>query len=288
VSPQNFLTAKQLNTRLAQRLKQKLQKDADKKYTALESEQEARRKAAKRKGEKPHIDSNELPGGVLAKDTRYAYRGPAYVADHQAQSGGDMRGGVYNQVWNRPHLKEIKKIAKTAVFHDSRYERNFNKKVNQQHPYPWRGHHMLPSSAFYFHGADKKPCFTPEQIDVILRSDYNINDGHNIIMLPAQNWAVPVHELPQHPSNHVRYTQRVMNDLRNISKILTRMKENTACPPELQARVKQNLQNKENRYWEFLVDLGRQAVSHVIQQTSFKNDDGQYLDLVKYKWGRLY
>ena len=285
----SFLTAKTMNTRLAKRLKKQFKRDLKSKEAALEKEQKAKRKKGDKAKKQDHLESRSQARGVLAKDSRYAYRGPAYVSANEGGEGGDLRGKVYKPVSNRPHLKKIEKIAQSAEFTGGS-PRNFNKKAaGQRYPYAWRAHHMLPGSAFYYVGSDKQPCFTEDQLQAILRSDYNVNDGHNIMMLPNVNWAVPVHELPQHPSDHVRYTQRVMKDLREVADSLEKVKDADKKHDAPEVRIEQRLLNLENRCWAFLVSLGRQLISLVVEKTDFVDDDKEFVQVSrKYRFGRLF
>jgi hypothetical protein len=278
-----------MNTRLAKRLKKQFKKDLKAKKAALEKEQKAKRKKGEKAKKADHLESRAPARGVLAKDSRYAYRGPAYVAANEGGEGGDLRGKVYRPVSNRPHLKKIEKIAKSAEFTGGN-DKNFNKKAaGQRYPYSWRAHHILPGSAFYYVGSDKQPCFTDDQIQAILRSDYNVNDGHNVIMLPTVNWAVPVHELLQHPSDHVRYTQRVMKDMKEVADSLEKVKDTGKKHDKPEARINAKLLNLENKNWSFLVALGREAISNVVDKTDFVDDDKEFVQLSKkYKFGRLF
>src|SRR6185503_6446963 len=112
------------------------------------------------------------------------------------------------------HIRDL--VRKTAEFPGGPPE-NFDPSAKsplggsagQKWPYAWEAHHMLPGSSFYYmmkvNGQDRAP-YTYQQMRLILVSDYNINHGHNIINLPDESWAVPVHALIQHPGDHPQYT----------------------------------------------------------------------------------
>jgi hypothetical protein len=284
----SFLTARKMNTRLAKRLKKSFKAAAKEKQKAFDEEQEAKKGQTPEKGNE-HLSDLDRPNGVLAKDGKYQSRGPAYVRAHESGQGGDLRGGVYKPIKNRIDLKRLVALAEKAEFYNALQATNFNKRHGQAYPYIWEAHHMLPGSAFYYCGSDKKPAFTNEQIAAILRSDYNVNDGHNVIMLPAENWAVPVHELPQHPSDHVRYTQRVMKDMKEVADSLDKVKDTKKKHDKPEARISGKLKNLENDYWTFLVELGKALVSKVKGVEEFGPDDEQFVGFgKKYKYGRLY
>ncbi|KFA94147.1 AHH domain-containing protein, partial [Archangium violaceum] len=65
-------------------------------------------------------------------------------------------------------------------------------------PYSWEAHHLLPANVFYKE-------LTIEQIKIILRTNYDINDGRNIIFLPENPIDTPIHKLPYHSSGHNKY-----------------------------------------------------------------------------------
>jgi len=74
--------------------------------------------------------------------------------------------------------------------------------VGQFLPYRWQGHHILPMNCFYKY-------FELGEIMIVLRSDYDINCGSNIIFLPEKEEDRRHHGLPNHCSDHPQYDERV-------------------------------------------------------------------------------
>ncbi|WP_174256801.1 AHH domain-containing protein [Myxococcus xanthus] len=287
------LSASEMNTELAQRLLSIFERSRDRKYTAA--------KAAKKKKPKPaasaaddadHVDDSAAPLGVLGKDSDYAQNGSDYIAS--------LDGRDVYRVFDHSYLDEIRDLVKQTAEFPGGPPENFNPRAKdkdkkpalQKYPYAWEAHHILPGSAFYYELEDG-PVFTYRQLRLILQSDYNLNHGHNIIMLPDQAWAVPVHALLQHPGDHPNYTQRVMRQMRTIAKKLQKDIDEQKDHKALTTEVFTHLKNLEDDYWELLVSLSRAVVASITAGKEYKHPLVRYAPKDKkaksrYEWGSLY
>ncbi|CAM4422584.1 MULTISPECIES: MXAN_0050 family toxin nuclease [Myxococcus] len=287
------LSASEMNTVLAQRLLSIFERSRDRKYTAA--------KAAKKKKPKPaasaaddadHVDDSAPPRGVLGKDSDYAQNGSDYIASLDGR-------GVY-RVFDHSYLDEIRDLVKQTAEFPGGPPENFNPRAKdkdkkpalQKYPYAWEAHHILPGSAFYYELEDG-PVFTYRQLRLILQSDYNLNHGHNIIMLPDQAWAVPVHALLQHPGDHPNYTQQVMRDMKTIAQKLQKAIDSQKEHKALIEDVFDQLHKLENKYWKLLVALSRAVVASVTAGKEYKHALVRYAPKDKkaksrYEWGSLY
>ncbi len=287
------LSASEMNTELAQRLLAIFERSRDRKYAAA--------KAAKKKKPKPaasaaddtdHVDDSAVPRGVLGKDSDYAQNGSDYIAS--------LDGRDVYRVFDHSYLDEIRDLVKQAAEFPGGPPENFNPRAKdkdkkpalQKYPYAWEAHHILPGSAFYYELEDG-PVFTYRQLRLILQSDYNLNHGHNIIMLPDQAWAVPVHALLQHPGDHPIYTQRVMRQMRTIAKKLQKDIDQQKDHKALTTEVFTQLKNLEDDYWDFLVSLSRAVVASITAGKEYKHPLVRYAPKDKkaksrYEWGSLY
>ncbi|WP_224363356.1 AHH domain-containing protein [Hyalangium versicolor] len=255
-------------------------------------EQEKKKKKKKKKAAAatPHASTKEPLTGVLAKGDKYAQR----AHDYLLTDGG--RNKVYQDL-SHAHLARIpaKKLA-NYKFPGGPAE-NFNpsaktrtgKKAGQAFPYVWEAHHMLPGSAFYFE-FNGKPCFTAPQRRLILQSEYNINHGHNMINLPDQAWAVPIHRLIQHPGDHENYTGLVMRNLRELSQKLQALADRGQPHDKLKEKIFEKLRELEDECWDLIVKLGRQSVKKVLAGKVLVEEYVRYgtkESPKKYKWGAL-
>lgn len=277
------------NTAISQKILESYQKSLERKYAAAKAEKKKAKAKAKAAGT-PHAPTDEPLKGVLAKGDKYAQRAHDYL------KGDGGRNKVYKNV-SHNHVKRINgKKLEHFKFPGGPAE-NFNpsakykgKKAGQRFPYVWEAHHMLPGSAFYFE-LNGSPAFTRKQRDLILQSDYNINHGHNMIDLPDQAWAVPVHRLIQHPGDHPNYTTRVMTDFRDLSQSLETLASRGMKHDKLKEKVFEMLRDLEDDYWDFIIDLGLQSVKAVLKgkvlvelEVRYATKDGK----TKFKWGSLY
>jgi A nuclease family of the HNH/ENDO VII superfamily with conserved AHH len=255
------------NTALSQRLKVIFNQGLERKEKAREDRAEAAKAAKKAKKPPPpgpHLDESAQLVGVLGKGDNYARRAYVYL---KAKDGR----GIYKD-FAFAHLSEIREmVEKIAKFPDGPKE-NFNPTYAQQHPYAWRAHHMLPGSAFYYE-LDGKPVFSFKQLRMILQTDYNINHGHNLILLPFEDWACPVHTLLCHPSDHEQYTIKIVKDLKRVADDLQK-KIDEAGPHDgdkLKADIFEQLKNAEEDAWKFIVKLSRVAIPMACRGLQFQH-----------------
>lgn len=123
-------------------------------------------------------------------------------------------------------------------------------KTGQSLPYKWEAHHILPMSAFFRY-------LEKEHISVVLASEYDINSGENMIMLPAQSEAMAIHGLPGHWSDHPQYTaklQSLFND--RIVDEIDRIKSEEEPHENLPAKVEEKLHDMESSQFDLLKSMG--------------------------------
>ena len=274
-------TTKPINTALAKELKQLFEDDLKKKKAQREKEEKQSKKGKKQKGEQ-HVSSSEPLKGVLAKDGKYAQNGHDYL---KAQNGR----GVYQNV-NHPYFAHIKDlVADRCKFPDTKQPDNFNPAslYKQKRPYPWQAHHILPGESFYCE-LSSGPIFTSEQIDLILKSDYNINDGHNIMMMPALNRHVCVHMLMQHAGSHNQYSVMVMKGLKKLSDKLKKIVDQKKDHEDITANVADELRKMEDAYWNWLVKVSRSVVMKMAGSIQYEYDPIKFQTASsKRRWGSL-
>lgn len=289
------LSASEMNTDLARRVKDIFERSKARRYAGFQAAEKLKKK--KKSDDKPpeHVDGAEMPLGVLAKDSQYAQRGSDYV---RAQDGR----GVYRN-FDFPHLADVRQLVKAAAEFPGGPAANFTPsakapgggKAGQAHPYAWEAHHILPGSAFYYELATG-PCFSFRQLWILLQSDYNINNGHNIIMLPTEDWSPPVHSLLQHPSDHPEYTQKVMADMKDIADQIQKKIDAAEKHPDIVADFAGRLTDLETKYWKYIVALSRAVVGAVCAGQSFVDAPGTFENVrfatkdgsTSYAYGALY
>jgi hypothetical protein len=291
----------EINTELAQKLQDVLTRGKKRKFQSSPSLKKHERDKKKKKEDEEHADSRDPSEAVLKKDTRYRENGTKYL---RAQDGR----GVYRNFGHK-HLKKIKEVARSAAEFPGGPVQNFDRKApaakgtsGAKWPYAWEAHHMIPGDVFTHMLAgingNGELIFTRKQYNLLCKSKYDVNHGHNIIMLPADNWAVPVHVLLQHPSDHPEYTKFVLKRCQAISKDLQKLIDKKQPHKALKEAVFTELKDLEEVLWELIVDLSKRVVEAVIKgldfdkgkPESFKKDPVRFekMDGSPYKWGALY
>jgi hypothetical protein len=234
-----------------------------------------------------HMDATQKVTSILATGDYYQYRGPKFVA----QEG--KRKKIYNDygrslfsilgVFNGQSYKGVKpplyiwasqeNWKEIAMFPEQgggfpRDKGNFYylSDVGQRRPYPWQAHHLIPESVF----TEGNTKFNEEQMMVLERSFYNINNGHNIIMLPADSRYSPVHKLIAHLSSHANYTIWVKSKMEELADALTEVFENARKTKDHLAPFKailKRLHQIEDRCWDYVLVLSEDAATGNLTDT---------------------
>ncbi len=287
-----FLTAKEMQTALAMALKDvfvptaregaklsdalaELQRVRPMFTGGARAKKKAKKATKKKKSDSTHASSKEPPVAVLGKGQGYAQNGSDFIR-------GLTGRGVYNQfghlsqLVNSPLAADIHQTALFPGGPGQNFDPGFTfktgksrgKPAGQRFPYKWEAHHILPGSAFYY-ARNNKPVFTADQYELLLQTVYNINHGHNIIMLPKELWAVFVHSLVQHPGDHPNYTQYVMDGMVKISNTLDSLVKQKKPHKEVVANLFSELQGLETDCWDFLVKLGKSLFAALAKGKKF-------------------
>ena len=287
----------EINTDLARRLQDIDDKGRERKFVAPAPRKKRKRKKKNKDAKSQHTSKGLPANSVLGKNSVYAQNGSDYL---RAEAGR----GVYRN-FSHKHLGQIRELARKAAEFPEGPPQNFDRRpkdaasqpAGSKWPYPWEAHHLLPGDAFTLVEAAKgteTPIFTTAQYDLLLRADYDINHGHNIIMLPTDNWAVPIHVLLQHPSDHPDYTQAVITKLKEIAKTLQELIDQKKPHEELEAAIFQDLKGLEDDFWRYIVRLSKAVVNAVVEGQEFVNEEKFTVRFSKkdgetaYKWGALY
>ncbi|WNG54206.1 hypothetical protein F0U59_04950 [Archangium gephyra] len=199
----------------------------------------------------PHASSVVEYRAILGKGTYYARNAAKYIrANHAAE---------YNDF---PHLGPAAFRAEVSTQAGFSQPSNFNTEFSgQQRPYRWQAHHMIPGEAFYTEDSNGVPIFDkPKNFDILLQTPYDIDHGHNMIILPGEAWAVPVHALLQHPNNHNNYTMAVMRRLKRIDSDIDTLRGEGKPHEAIVAEVFEALKRLEADLWVDLLDESRTAV----------------------------
>lgn len=297
---------KLVDTFVAEMVK-KVGEAADKqRFSTLAQEKKKEKDKKKQEGEAAeHADDSKPNQAILSKEPGgYAQRGHDFLAANKSFVANRevSPAGVY-QDFSRDYLEKIAKLCeKHTAFPDGPVA-NFNpgarsatgQKANQRFPYSWEAHHMVPASAFDLKDKYGRPAFKDDEKKLLLKTRYDVNHGHNIIMLPKLAWGAPVHGLLQHPSDHPEYTKKVIGMLQEVAK--TVQKQVKKPPPNhknIYANFFDRLKKVEDDCWDFLVDLGRSSVAAACAGRQLDNPDSKHVLYqaltrpTKYEFGRLY
>ncbi|OZG70968.1 hypothetical protein BTA51_22950 [Hahella sp. CCB-MM4] len=262
-------------------------------------EKAKKKKPVKHDKNAPHLASQTLFSGNIVKgqhyyenktgqecavaNTYYAYNGWVYLGDNPPSdrkiydSPSKDFGAFYSEEY-KPNFYQkfpIKSIetTKTSAFLklaqatitpgkqlDVRYLRNvcdlLDKRkgyIGQSLPYHWEAHHVLPMSCFLDY-------FSAEELQIILLSDYDINDGRNIIFLPVASEDTAVHDLPYHPSNHLKYNKEVKSEFKKIKDKIKELKDEQKPHEAIAASVEDQLHLIETDMFEYVKDFGTERL----------------------------
>lgn len=143
--------------------------------------------------------------------------------------------------------------------HIARY--TLDKFTGGSSPYPNHAHHMIPANAFINQ-------FTTEQREILLKIDYDVNNGNNLIFLPSTLQATRYHFLPWHQTDdyHRKYSKEVKDAATSIedkiNKVLDKQKpcEDGEDPPK---DITEDLVKYENDLWNLIVGMGPKSINEI-------------------------
>ncbi|MFP2930626.1 AHH domain-containing protein [Pyxidicoccus sp. 3LG] len=155
-------------------------------------------------------------------------------------------------------------------------------------PYQWTAHHLIP------HELLTEKELGAAEYQLLMESGYDVNNGHNGIIAPMCDWAVPMHCVLQHLGNHPNYTGKVIGMLagvkRSLGKLAAQVKQKKMDHSHAHAALLDQLTKIENELWSYLLDLSRQVVPEALQgnqlshpHVAFVRNKGQSL----YRFGVL-
>lgn len=199
----------------------------------------------------PHANPRVPNRAILAKGSYYARNGATYI-----------RGARPEEYSTCPHLGPAAFQMDVQSRASINQPPNFNPMLTgQSQPYPWQAHHLIPGEAFYTEDSDAQPIFDKtENFDILLQTPYDIDHGHNMILLPSKGWAVPIHALMQHPNNHNGYTTEVLTRLKRIDSQVDTLRGEGEKHEAIVANLFQDLKDLESDLWDDLLAESRTAV----------------------------
>ena len=268
---------KKVNTKLAQGLVESDKLIRSKSSRKKEEKQE--KPAAEKTGEEC-VDSEKPAKAILGKNSSYAQNGHDYLLSVDGR-------GVYKNVDHDyfVHVKGL--VADRCKFPDSKREENFNPSYGQDFPYKYQAHHILPAESF-FCKTSKGPIFSAEQMRLLLKSDYNINNGHNIIMLPTNNEHVCVHMLMQHRGSHNQYSAMVTRGLKKLADKLQKIIDEKKPHEDITVNLAKELEKMEDAYWNWIIKVSQSVIKKVAASTDYEYDPIKFKTKSKPRpWGSL-
>jgi uncharacterized protein YdcH (DUF465 family) len=200
----------------------------------------------------------------------YAQSAPALVSFFEKYFKLGSSDSCFNPNATKPNMLGIKRSA--------------NKKI----PYAWQAHHIIPGEAFTIMKKNRggsEQVFSDTQYSLLLLSDYDINEGHNIIALPGRKMDVfqPVHDLILHPTNHGEYTSQVVSKMRSVSEDLKEIEEELKEDhPEVVVAIKQQMLKFQDELWDLLIKLGKATVTKKVQGGEWDLSPEEE-EMIKYK-----
>ncbi len=245
----------------------------------LMKESKPKKKKQEKKKKTDCTASNGKITAILSKSATSNYAGNfSYYARGDGKGRADK---VYNKISSNVKHPRLAKFF-SDYFKISKVNCNFNSKAKlkvgkkysmsgSSKPYAWEAHHLIPGEAFSEMKATTgtpEPIFTEQQYQLLLMSDYNVNNGNNMMALPSNNMEFfqPVHNLIQHPSNHNAYTKRVISEMKNVAAGLEDLTDDLEKPhPDVDVDIANEMRIIENKLWKLLVKLGKAAVTSAVE-----------------------
>ena len=145
--------------------------------------------------------------------------------------------------------------------HCDEYKLDKFKADNAKKPYDNHSHHMIPKNDFFNR-------FDSEQQEILWQVDYDVNNGNNMIFLPAKaDKFRHVHKLPWHHAagGHKSYSDKVKDAATEIedevNKEIDKLKECESY--KISDKIAKSLVQYENNLWKIIVNLGPSTINKI-------------------------
>lgn len=154
--------------------------------------------------------------------------------------------------------------------------------TGQHRPYKWTAHHLIPHELLQEKTPGKRNGLDRDVYNLLVQSGYDVNNGHNGIITPANEWDAPLHCIIQHVGSHPAYSLYALKLIRNTIASLSKILD---APPrdhrQALAEILENLTRCENDLWHHIAKLseniiytalnGEQATNaHIVHQKGKK------------------
>lgn len=251
------------------------------KWKKMTQQKKKSKKDEKKKSEE-HASNIAKSTAVLTKSANYAGNFSYYIQAEGKARAEEVYGSISPNITSLygqqfpvliDFFSDYFNLGKVACNFNSKSKRSHNGESvtpGQSTPYSWDAHHMIPGEAFTLMKASAtsaSPIFNDQQYQLLLQSDYDVNNGNNLIALPTNgmDFFQPVHDLLLHPSNHSEYTKYVVNELKLLSLRLNELTKELAKPhPDVTVKIAKELKGLEDDLWDLLVRLGKAHVTSVV------------------------
>ena len=282
-----------------------------------------------KEGEEQHIDGSQPARAILIKDSEYRFRGTRYLHAKNGRGvyndpGRSRLSQVPKGVAPRTRNSRWEKAAKSQD--DWETYASFPEKggglpgprkhycyVQQMEiveqvsaalvwirkiiplsasggrPYKFEAHHILPYEAFHYE-TNGKPVLDAKARLYLSLTPYDINNGHNIAMLPTKNQEVPVHSMVQHTSDHPPWTALVLEEIKKIAANIKKRIAQKTKPHEILGSIVEELYKAEEDMWDDLCKLGIQSVTLGLEELADPSLGRRETDLLmgESQSGRIY
>lgn len=161
-------------------------------------------------------------------------------------------------------------------------------------PYAWTPHHLIPAEHVSTGTPPAKRPFSDLSLEFIDLSFWELDNGHNLILLPRRSYECAYHCLPAHAGSHPQYSLLVFRELQLFDCLLTtvarELKEQDEGNQKEHADfldvIVDSLYEAEDQLWNLLKRLGQAHVSELI----LRGQGPQHCKLLRPKgrqWGYL-
>ncbi len=235
---------------------QKMERAAPRQTQVKDTKNSRKKDPEPEQSDSPHASPTVAYKAILGKGSNYRNNAVQYL---KTQNPG--RGALYN-TFNHLGPADFK-AAVQARAGLSTPPANFNPTLSgTRNPYRWNAHHLIPQEAFYTRDSNNKPVFEKdENFALLLQCEYFIDHGHNLILLPTEDWAVPVHSLIAHPNQHDDYTMDVISKLKALDKDIDALRGRGEDHEAIVANIFENLKCIEDMLWQQIISLSKKLVA---------------------------
>ncbi len=158
----------------------------------------------------------------------------------------ELQHGLRKKTWRKPSDPQARDGWKFGG--TSKGKKNYQ---NANVPFPHQYHHMCSWEGI------SSGALTTEELKLLQKAEYNLNDGFNLIVLPMRERVAMILQMYTHPNNHKAYNTELKEMIRTVKAAMSGGDPDVHLDEKTAVVMKDTLENWEKPEFEQIMKGGK-------------------------------